>query len=187
MIKSKRLRVWLSLMVAIGLLYLAFYLNVNRRLFLIPSESMEDTLNKSDYVVAFSYGERGEPEVGEIVVFAHPQEPKSFYVKRVVGRPGDVIEIREGTLFRNGQYVSEPYIKEEMVYFLPPQRVPPEHLFVLGDNRNNSSDSADWGFLPMKNVVGKVAFIYSPISRMGPVHSSYPPCRHQASGKEVKR
>lgn len=82
---------------------------------------------------------------------------KSIYVKRVIGKPGDSIEIKNGYVYRNHQKIKEPYIKEPMNAFIKDKwMVPPNHIFVMGDNRNNSKDSRDIGPIPMDHVLGKV-------------------------------
>lgn len=86
-------------------------------------------------------------------------ETKTFWVKRVIGRPGDVLEFKNETVYRNGQQLNEPYIKEQMVD-LPESKivVPENHVFVMGDNRNNSDDSRDIGVIPLEHVMGKKLF-----------------------------
>ncbi|RKN64887.1 signal peptidase I [Paenibacillus ginsengarvi] len=82
-----------------------------------------------------------------------------FYVKRVIGKPGDLIEIKDGQLYRNGEQLNEPYIKEEMnMTAARGWNVPDGHLFVMGDNRNNSRDSRDIGFVPLDHVLGEKLF-----------------------------
>ena len=114
----------------------------------------------------------GEIERGDIVVFRFPLDPSKSYVKRIVGLPGDEIEVREGVLHVNGQSVAEPYVEP---YYRdrtthPPQSVPPDHYFVLGDHRNTSNDSRTWGTVARRYIVGKAVFAYWPLSRFGVVH-----------------
>lgn len=162
-----------SLFVAFSIAFLSVYAFGYRgvRFFLVPSSSMEPTLYPSDYLITVK-----EPAYkrGDIVVLRDPQDRESYIVKRIVGLPGDTIAIAAGALFINGKYASEPYIKEPMETELSPITVPEGEYFVLGDNRNNSEDSATWRRgIPIQDVIGKVRWIYNPISRMGPV-ASYP-------------
>jgi signal peptidase I len=83
----------------------------------------------------------------------------AFYIKRVIGKPGDVLEFKNHQVFRNGQALSEPYIKEMMAYESAEKWVVPDkHVFVMGDNRNNSEDSRMIGFIPLDHVIGKKIF-----------------------------
>ncbi len=147
--------------------------------YVIPSESMLNTLQVGDrlFVTKFSYGihlpfmekeifSTGEPERGDIIVFPFPQDPSQDYIKRVVGIPGDVIEIRDKQLIRNGQIVEEPYVihKDPDLSFrrdsMPPRTVPPGKVFVMGDNRDFSMDSRFWGFVDKDSIHGKALLIY---------------------------
>lgn len=141
------------------------------RPFLVPSSSMEPTLLPSDYIFAVKEGTYMR---GDIVVLTDPLDPESFMVKRIVGVPGDTIEIQGGALLIDGEYASEPYIKEPMEFGFGPLEVQAGEIFVLGDNRNESEDCARWGkAIPASLLTGRVAFIYNPVSRMGVV-KSYP-------------
>jgi len=147
--------------------------------YVIPSESMLNTLQIGDrlFVTKFSYGiqlpfvekeifSMGEPEHGDIIVFPFPQNKRQAYIKRVVGIPGDVIEIRNKQLFRNGQAVQEEYAihtDPDTSYRrdnMPPLTVPPGKVFVLGDNRDFSQDSRFWGFVDKDTIHGKALLIY---------------------------
>jgi signal peptidase I len=114
----------------------------------------------------------GEIERGDIVVFHFPLDPSKSYVKRIVGLPGDEVEMREGVLHVNGQSVAEPYVEPSYRDRTshPPQSVPPDHYFVLGDHRNTSNDSRTWGTVARRHIVGKAVFAYWPLSRFGVVH-----------------
>lgn len=89
------------------------------------------------------------------------------YIKRLVGTPGDVLEIKDGALYRNGERLDEAYIPEEIEHTMPPVTVPEGMLFVMGDNRNNSNDSHVWGFLDRNRVVGKAAVRFWPLNAIG--------------------
>jgi signal peptidase I len=118
----------------------------------------------------------------DVIVFKYPKEPERDFIKRVIGLPGDTIELRHKRVFVNGERLDEPYVyyldeppavAQEMGLSNPrqtvsgdpreeygPVNVPPGHYFVMGDNRDNSEDSRYWGFLPRENVKGKALVIY---------------------------
>ena len=135
----------------------------------VDGSSMETTLHSGEFVIVnkISY-KLPSPTRGDIVVFHFPRDPEQEYIKRVIGLPGDEVSIAEGNVFVNGQQLNEPYIASKPSY---PGKwtVPDEHLFVLGDNRNNSSDSHSWGYLPEENLLGKAMFVYWPPSDWGQV------------------
>jgi signal peptidase I len=157
------------LIVLCPLLYLFAWRGM--RFFLIPSSSMEPTLMKYDYIATLNYGRpAGNPRRFDIIVFIDPEDPHQNSVKRVIGLPGEIVEVKEGAVYINGEYLNEPYIKEPPVYEYGPDLVPDEHCFMLGDNRNRSSDSSLWRqSVPRSDIIGRAAFIYSPITRMGAI------------------
>jgi signal peptidase I len=105
------------------------------------------------------------PKRGEVIVFRPPRDPRRSYVKRVIGLPGDRIEIRDGRVYVNGQLQPEPYITRRDNSDYAPIRLGSGQYFVLGDNRRASDDSRDWGPVPAENVIGKVWFVYWPLSK----------------------
>jgi signal peptidase I len=112
----------------------------------------------------------GHLERGDIVVFWFPKEPDKSYVKRIIGLPGEMIEVRNGKVFIDGQELNEGYLDTEHNQSLPsfpPKRVEEHHYFVMGDNRDNSSDSRYWGLVPEKYIYGKAFFRYWKPSNMG--------------------
>jgi signal peptidase I len=131
----------------------------------IESISMQPTLYEGDFVIVNRLAYKlGEPGRGDIIVFHFPPDPqREPYIKRVVGLPGETVRIKNGHVFVNDIALREPYIKASPMYSGSWQ-VPDGHLFVLGDNRNNSSDSHSWGMVPLENVIGKAEVIYLPIS-----------------------
>lgn len=147
--------------------------------FRIPSGSMMNTLLNGDYllVTRFNYAIKipfvdkeilrtGEPGHGDVIVFKYPKDVSQDYIKRVVGLPGDTIEIRNKQLFRNGRLVKEPYVRHSSPWSrdaeagMAPITVPEDKYFVLGDNRDDSADSRVWGFVPRDNIHGKAWIIY---------------------------
>ncbi|NLW25167.1 MAG: signal peptidase I [Clostridia bacterium] len=139
--------------------------------FWIPSRSMEPTLQISDRIIVtkFSYW-LSEPKRGDVVVFEYPLDTSKDYVKRVIGLPGEKIEIRDSKLYINDILVEEPYLPTELQFpDFGPVEVPENAYFMMGDNRNNSSDSRDWGFVERELLIGKSQFIYWPLDRIGRV------------------
>ena len=130
----------------------------------VDGYSMRPSLEDGEYVLVNRLSYRfGEPERGDIVVFVYPLDPSEDLIKRVVGLPGDQIRINDGQVWINGELLDEPYINASPAYG-GTWEVPAEALFVLGDNRNNSSDSHSWGYLPIDRLVGKAIVIYWPPS-----------------------
>jgi signal peptidase I len=112
----------------------------------------------------------GHLERGDIVVFWFPKEPDKSYVKRIIGLPGEVVEGRNGKVFIDGQPLNEDYLDTEHNLSLPTfhsTKVEEHHYFVMGDNRDNSSDSRYWGLVPEKYIYGKAFFRYWRPSNMG--------------------
>ena len=103
------------------------------------------------------------PQRGDIVVFRYPNDPSRDFIKRVIGIPGDVVDVRDGTVTVNGHPVYEPYIDQPPHYQVAKQRVAPGNYFVLGDNRNNSSDSHVWGQVPWYYIIGQAWVSYWPL------------------------
>jgi len=111
----------------------------------------------------------GEPQRGDVIIFDSPQDQSRTLIKRVIALPGEMVEIKDGTVYItdvNGDTISldEPYINEDPHYTYSPQTVPEGEYFVLGDNRNHSTDSHIWGTLPDENVIGRAWLIYWPFS-----------------------
>ncbi len=124
--------------------------------------SMRPTLEHGEFVLVSKVSYiLGEVQRGDIIVFHYPRDPKQELIKRVIGLPGDVVKVEDGAVFVNGYELQEPYIAAPP-YYEGRWQVPEGHLFVLGDNRNDSLDSHSWSFLPMENVVGKAVMIYWP-------------------------
>jgi signal peptidase I len=107
------------------------------------------------------------PRRGEVVVFRYPRDPRRDFVKRVVGLPGERVEIRNGVVYINGSPLEEPYVTIRSPGSTNPVRLGPEQYYVLGDNRRSSNDSRDWGPVPLDYIIGKVWVSYWPPSRLG--------------------
>jgi signal peptidase I len=107
------------------------------------------------------------PKRGDVVVFRFPGNPDRDFIKRIIGEPGDTVEVRDGTVYIDGAPLDEPYITSMPTYTYGPAEVPPKNYFVLGDNRNNSYDSHAWGFLPEENIIGQAWLSYWPTDYWG--------------------
>jgi signal peptidase I len=136
--------------------------------FYIPSGSMEPTLMINDRIIVSKVSYYlGDPEFGDIVVFKYPKDTSRNFVKRLIGEPGDTVELKDSKLYINGKVVPESFLPAGLRYEnFGPIEVPNGQYFMLGDNRNNSEDSRYWGFLPEDLIVGKAVFIYWPVDRL---------------------
>ena len=156
--------------------------------FKIPTGSMENNLLIGDHLLVnkFVYGpaptgfERtllpiGTIKRGEVLVFKYPEQPDRDFIKRVIGLPGETLEVRQKKVYINGKPLDEPYthfltapagsaFHEETSFDVRdqygPVTIPPDHYFMMGDNRDNSQDSRYWGFLPRENIKGRALLIY---------------------------
>lgn len=113
----------------------------------------------------------GKIERSDTVVFWFPGDPSKSYIKRVIGLPGDTVEVRQGTVYVNGRALVEDYVPPEYrdQVSSPRQVVPEDHYFVLGDHRSSSNDSRAWGPVHRRQIYGKAVFVYWPLERFGPV------------------
>ena len=131
----------------------------------IDGISMEPNFQNGQFLIInkLSY-KLGQPRRGDVIVFHYPRDPSRDFIKRVIGLPGQTVEVRSGQVIIDGKPIDEPYGPAPGSYDAPPTLVPPNELFVLGDNRNNSSDSHSWGLLPMDKVIGRAIVSYWPPS-----------------------
>jgi len=136
---------------------------------IVSSSSMEPDLTIGQRLVVSKITYRFNlPKRGDIVVFRPPSNPNAIpYIKRVIGLPGDTVEIKDGKVYIDGAPLNEPYIKETPLYYMPPETVPADNYFVLGDNRNDSNDSHVWGMVPRENIIGKASFSIWPLNEWG--------------------
>ncbi len=129
--------------------------------------SMEPSLHDGEFVVVNRVAYRWqEPDRGDVVVFHFPSDPRRRFIKRVIGLPGETVTIRDGLVLINGSVLEEPYLDEEPRYH-GEWRIAPNEVFVLGDNRNNSSDSQNWGPLDITEIIGKAMLVYWPMDMIG--------------------
>jgi signal peptidase I len=121
-------------------------------------------INKFVYRFHFSSVDRGDT-----VVFWFPGDPSKSYIKRVIGVPGDRVEVDHGTVIVNGQALVEQYVPSEFRddNSMPAKTIPQDQYFVLGDHRSSSNDSRSWGMVPRRYIYGKAVFIYWPLEKMG--------------------
>ena len=143
----------------------------------VQSISMEPTLHEGQYLIVSKMAYwLHSPERGDIVVLDPPNAQGGIpYIKRVIGLPGETVEIRAGWVLVDGIPLEEEYIMASPDYPMPATEIPEGEYFVLGDNRNSSNDSHNGWTVPRDNIIGKASFIYWPPSKLGVVkHYSYP-------------
>ncbi len=134
----------------------------------VPTGSMKTTIMPGDRLIANRLAYTfSDVQRGDIVVFPYPDDESVLFVKRVIGLPGDVVEVIDGAVYINGEVIDEPYVSSEITDSTRnsgPYIVPEDHLFMMGDNRGNSEDSRYWQntFLEEDKVIGKVLFRYYP-------------------------
>jgi signal peptidase I len=134
----------------------------------VEGQAMAPTLADQDRVIVNKLAyQRGEPRVGDIVMMYYPLNPQKTFVKRVVGEEGDQIRVVRGTVYRNDVQMNDSFVPVSFKSHdsWGPQVVPEGYYFVMGDHRNNSSDSRHWGFVPKKYIVGKVQCRWWPVSQ----------------------
>jgi signal peptidase I len=130
----------------------------------VENISMQPTLHEGEFILVNKLAYRlGNYERGDVIIFHH--DATEDYIKRVIGLPGDRVEIHGGHVYVNGNMLTESYIAAAPQYSGVWQ-VPQGQLFVLGDNRNQSSDSHQWGFVPVNTVVGRALIVYWPLNEM---------------------
>ncbi len=141
--------------------------------FKVYGTSMLPTIEEGEYIMvskaAYFFN---QPHRGDIIVFDSPQSPKTDLIKRVIALPGDTVEVRDDKVWVNGTPLTESYTLEPPHYLMPEQEIPAGHYFVLGDNRNNSSDSHRGWTVPQQNIVGKAWITYWPPYLWGTIPST---------------
>ncbi len=171
----------LETIVFIGSFFIVLYLFIlqpNQ----VKGQSMDPTFHSGDYILTAKIAYKFKPyERGDVVVFRSPKNPDIEYIKRIIGLPGDKIMIRNQIVFVNNQPIDEPYISSptnlwEGGYLKEGEEiiVPENHLFVMGDNRPRSSDSREFGPIPISSVIGLVFYRYFPPQAAGIVNNPWP-------------
>jgi len=155
------LRDLVETMVLVAIAFLVINALIGR--FRIEQVSMQPNLHEGEYVIVdkVSYALR-RPERGEIVVLKSPNPNQPDLIKRVIGLPGETLEVRGSTAYINGQPLNEPYIAQPMAGDFPATQLQANQYFVMGDNRNNSDDSRRFGARPADDIVGRAWIIYWP-------------------------
>jgi len=158
---------------SVAVLFCFFLIAFVAQAFRVQGTSMEPLLLDGERIVVNKFVYRFRPiERGDVVVFWYPKEPSVSFVKRVIGLPGDVIQIRSGEVMVNGVAAKEEYLPSSFKDNddLPPTEVKKGFYFVLGDHRRSSNDSRAWGEVPEKYIYGRAVFRFWPLARMGPIH-----------------
>ena len=170
-IGPKEFRIFLDIVETLFLSVLLFLaINAVSARIRVDGHSMQPTLNSGEFVIVNKLAYKfGEADNGDVIVFHYPRDPDQEYIKRVIGLPGDHVQIKEGEVFINGEPIDEPYIAASPNY-QSEWDIPDDSFFVLGDNRNNSSDSHNWGPVPEEYVIGKALVIYWPPEKWGIIH-----------------
>lgn len=147
----------------------------------VSGRSMDSTFHDKDHILTSKITYRFvNPKHGDVIVFNSPSNPDIDYIKRIIGMPGDTVKIQNGEVYVNGILLNEKYlapgIKTQGEAFLSDGEevtVPPDHVFVMGDNRPNSSDSREFGFIPYRDIDGEVFFRYFPADKIGPITNPF--------------
>ena len=147
--------------------------------FKVLSVSMEPTLHEGQYLLISKQTHRIWPlKRGDVIVFHYPRNPKKNYIKRLIGLPGETVELRNGKLYVNGELMPEPWLSKEARGPSGKWQVGEDEYFVMGDNRSNSSDSRAWGPVDKDLVIGKALLCYWPVNRWGLIqHEPKPTAR----------
>lgn len=157
---------------AVAALFCFFLIAFVAQAFRVQGTSMQPLLADGERIIVNKFIYRFHPvERGDVVVFWYPREPQISFIKRVAGLPGDVVELRRGALYVNGQRINERYLSSEYrdVDNFGPTEVKKGFYFVLGDHRNSSNDSRTWGEVPEKYIYGKAVYRFWPLSKMGSI------------------
>ena len=155
---------------AVAVLFCFFLVTFVGQAFRVQGTSMLPMLEDGERIIVNKLVYRFRPVGrGDVVVFWYPKDPSVSFIKRVVGLPGDVVELRQGFLFVNGKAVEEPYLspryRDDESY--APLEVKPGYYYVLGDHRNSSNDSRSWGEVPEKYIYGKAFLRFWPLAQVG--------------------
>jgi signal peptidase I len=163
--------------VSVAVLFCFFLVTFVAQAFRVQGTSMQPLLQDGERIVVNKLLYRFHSiERGDVVVFWYPRDPSVSFIKRVVGLPGDTLELREGFLYVNGRLAEEPYLGgDDKPNFrdlsnMAPTEVKPGFYFVLGDHRGSSNDSRNWGEVPEKYIYGKAVVRFWPLAKAGGIH-----------------
>ena len=136
---------------------------------MMPTLVDEERIFINKFVYRFGLADIGR---GDMIVFWFPGDTSKSYIKRVIGVPGDTVEVKEGTVYINGAPLAESYVSPENRDYTsyPLKTLESDKYFVLGDHRNSSNDSRSWGMVPRSYIYGKAVFVYWPLERLGVLH-----------------
>jgi signal peptidase I len=158
---------------SVAVLFCFFLITFVAQAFRVQGTSMEPLLEDGERIVVNKFVYRFRPiDRGDVVVFWYPRDPSVSFIKRVVGLPGDSVEIRAGRLYVNNAPVDESYLPPSFrdSDTVPPTEVRRGYYFVLGDHRRSSNDSRSWGEVPERYIYGRAVFRFWPVARLGPIH-----------------
>lgn len=148
--------------------------------FIVSGASMETTFSSGEYLIVDQVSYRfEEPERGDVIVFRYPKDPSKFFIKRIIGIPGDTLDIAGSVVtlknkdFPDGTTLTEPYIREMAPSVTLTETLGDDEYFVMGDNRNASSDSRMWGVLQRDKIVGKAFLRLYPFTELGVLPGAY--------------
>lgn len=162
-------------------LFLVIYVFLFRP-FEVLGDSMYPNFHDREYVLTNLISLRfAAPKLGDVIVFKAPPDPDKYYIKRVIGVPGDTVMVKDGNVYLNGKILDQSAFLKSSVKtyggsFLKEGQsvaVPPNEYFVMGDNRNYSSDSREWGFVRSDKIIGISSFVYWPLNQMKLVKNPY--------------
>jgi signal peptidase I len=166
---TRLLREMLEVAILTLLLFIAVHLVVQN--YRVDGPSMQPTLHNHEYILVDKAQYLfGKPSRGDVIVFQYPRDPSEDFVKRIIGVPGDTVSVdSDGQVTVDGVAINEPYVNDLTNASYQPNTwtLSSDEYFVLGDNRGNSSDSRDWGPVPLRDIIGKAALVYWPL---GDVH-----------------
>jgi signal peptidase I len=136
---------------------------------MMPSLIDQERIFINKFIYRFGLSDIGR---GDMVVFWFPGDPTKSYIKRIIGVPGDAVEVKDGTVVVNDRALAESYVPEEYRdhISMPRRTVRADEFFVLGDHRSSSNDSRSWGMVPRHFIYGKAVFVYWPLDRLGILH-----------------
>ncbi|MFA5928220.1 MAG: signal peptidase I [Candidatus Margulisiibacteriota bacterium] len=165
--RKKEFYDWLETVIVAGLMALIIITFIAQS-FYIPSGSMIPTLNISDRVIGNKFIYKfHEPRRQDVIIFKYPGDNKTYFVKRLIGLPGDKVELRRGIVYVNDKLLDEKkYPVQKDTANFGPIIVSPRSYFALGDNRANSADSRFWGYVPKKNLVAQAMFTFWPLKNI---------------------
>lgn len=160
------------LITAILALIIFFAARATIQTYVVVMTSMEPNFHEGERVVVnkavYIFG---EPERGDVIIFRAPNGQQDDFIKRIIGLPGDTVEVKNRAVYVNGVKLDEPYIQSSPGYTMGPEKIPEDSYFVLGDNRNNSNDSHRGWLLPRENIIGKAWLSTWPPSEWGVIPS----------------